>query len=187
MVLDIKELDVELQKMIDGDKLAISRPLVIGRPSRILIQCGADPDQSVTITKKVIDKSMRSEARDQNGRLIGNTGHGLTKEMLISAIKEFESPLLIFRGRQDNSLLIITDVKDQKNRSIVIAIELERQEGFTKMISIRSIYGRDNLSFYISSNIDDGNLLAAKKNKADELLRSIGKSYPKENTFISFE
>ena len=29
--------------------------------------------------------------------------------------------------------------------------------------------------------------LAAKKEKADEFLRSMGKSYPEENTFISFK
>ena len=29
-------------------------------------------------------------------------------------------------------------------------------------------------------------LLAVNKEKADDLLRSIGKSYPKENTFICF-
>ena len=70
--------------------------------------------------------------------------------------------------------------------TIVIAIELERVEGFSKVISIRSIYGRDNIDSYISTNIDNNNLLAARKEKADELLRSIGKSYPKENTFISY-
>ena len=43
-----------------------------------------------------------------------------------------------------------------------------------------------DLSFFVGDNIEKGNLLAANKKKADGLLRSIGKSYPKENTFISF-
>ena len=67
-----------------------------------------------------------------------------------------------------------------------MAIELDRQEGFSEVNSIRSLYGRDNFSFFISDRIDSGKLLAVNKEKADDLLRSIGKSYPKENTFISF-
>ena len=68
----------------------------------------------------------------------------------------------------------------------MVAIELDRGEGFTQVISIRSVYGRDNLAYFIEDNIKKDNLIAMNKQKADELLRSIGKSYPKENTFISY-
>ena len=175
-----------LRKIIDGDKIACSRPLVVGKPSKILSECGAKAEQDITITKKVIDKAMRPEVRDENGRLLGNTGHGLTEDMLICSIREIESPTLIFKGRQDGSLLVITGVADHKGRNIVVAIEFDRQEAFMRVNSIRSVYGRDNLSSFIGENIDKGKLLAVNKRKADELLRSIGKSYPKENTFISF-
>ena len=68
----------------------------------------------------------------------------------------------------------------------MVAIELDRGEGFTQVISIRSVYGRDNLAYFIEDNNKKDNLIAMNKQKADELLRSIGKSYPKENTFISY-
>lgn len=67
-----------------------------------------------------------------------------------------------------------------------IKVQDDRQVGFTQVNSIRSMYGRDNLDYFIGENIENGNLLAANKRKAEELLRSIGKSYPEENTFISF-
>ncbi|MBQ9359883.1 MAG: hypothetical protein IJT96_02470 [Lachnospiraceae bacterium] len=117
--------------------------------------------------------------------MVGNTGHGLTEDLIVDAIMELESPTLIFKGRQDGSLLVITSIVDQKDRNIVVAIEFDRQEGFTNVNSIRSLYGRENLDFFVGENIENGNLLAANKEKADELLRSIGKSYPEENTFIS--
>ena len=41
------------------------------------------------------------------------------------------------------------------------------------------------MAYFIETNKENGNLLAANKEKADGLLHSIGKSYPKENTFIS--
>jgi len=180
------EFRTELKKMIEGDKTLASRPLVVGKPSRILSECGANAEQNITITKKVIDKAMRPEIRDEEGRMVGNTGHGLTEELIIQSIMELESPAMIFKGNNKESLLVITSVEDQKGRNVVVAIEFDRQEGFSKVNSVRSLYGRDNLSFFVGDNIEKGNLLAANKKKADGLLRSIGKSYPKENTFISF-
>ena len=182
----IETLEEDLHKAIKSNKQVISRPIRVGKASYVLSQCGVKADQDITITKKVISKAMRCENRDENRRLVGNTGHGLTETHIVSAIKELESPIMIFRGRNEKSLLVITSILDLKGRHIVIAMECERQEGFTSVTSIRSIYGRDNLAFFIGENIENGNLLAAKRKEADELLRSIGKSYPKENTFISF-
>ncbi|MBQ2610299.1 MAG: hypothetical protein II586_08075 [Butyrivibrio sp.] len=86
----------------------------------------------------------------------------------------------------EGSILAITSVKDGRGRNVVVAIELDRGEGFTQVISIRSVYGRDNLAYFIEDNNKKDNLIAMNKQKADELIRSIGKSYPKENTFISY-
>ena len=93
---------------------------------------------------------------------------------------------MIMKGRIEGSILAITSVKDGRGRNVVVAIELDRGEGFTQVTSIRSVYGRDNLAYFIEDNIKKDNLIAMNKQKADELLRSIGKSYPKENTFISY-
>lgn len=181
-----KEFERKLFKMIEGDKVECSRPLVVGSPSEAMIKCGAKGNEAITITKSVIDKAMRPEIRDNDGRLKGNTGHGLTAVLLINAIKELESPTMIMKGRIEGSILAITSVKDGRGRNVVVAIELDRGEGFTQVISIRSVYGRDNLAYFIEDNIKKDNLIAMNKQKADELLRSIGKSYPKENTFISY-
>ena len=185
MIFD--EFKNDLRKVISGDGQGISSPIKVGRPSSILVYCGADAESDITVTKSVIDKAMRPEIRDENGRLVGKTGHGLTEELIIQAIKELDSPILIFKGKKEGTILVITGVYDQKNRSVVIAVDFHKVEGFTQVNSIRSLYGRDKLLQYIEENIEQGNLIAAKKQKADELLRSIGKSYPKENTFISCE
>ncbi len=176
----------DLKTLIDGNKRAESRPLAVGKPSQVLYRCGAKAEQDITVTKRVIDKAMRPEIRDEDGRLVGKTGHGLSEDTIIRAIFELDSPAMIFRGRHEKTLLLVTGVLDQKDRNIVVVIEVDRQEAFTRVNSIRSVYGRDELSFFISNNLENGCLLAANRKKADELLRSIGKSYPEENTFISF-
>ena len=182
-----EEFRDNLRKLLEGDKAIASSPLIVGRPSTILTECGAKAEQDITITKKIIDKAMRPEIRDENGRMTGNTGHGLTETQIIAALIELECPIMVFKGRQESSILVITNILDYKRRNIVVAIELGKIEGFNQVNSIRSLYGRDNILKYIGDGIESGNLLAARKQKADELLRSIGKSYPKENTFISYE
>lgn len=181
-----KELSINLIRMLSGKDNQNSCPLVVGKPSKILSECGANREYDITVTKKVIDKAMRAEVRDAKGRMIGNTGHGLSVDHIVRSIQELDSPTFVFKGRQTGSLLVVTSVKDCNKRNIVIAIKLNKQEGFSMVNSIRSIYGRDRMAYFIETNMENGNLLAANKEKADELLHSIGKSYPEENTFISF-
>lgn len=61
------------------------------------------------------------------------------------------------------------------------------QKGFDFINDIRSVYGRDNFEQFLQSNLEKGNLIAINKEKVNEMLCSIGKWYPKENTFISFD
>ena len=180
----IKDYEQQIKTII-GDAKIRNKPLILGTPSKALIACGAHQNQNITITYKVIKKSMMPEIRNEEGKLTGNTGHELTEEMLIKAIAELEKPTMIFRGGDESSLIVVTDLLDKKSRNIIIALRLDREEAFSLVTSIRSIYGRDNFPFFVEKNMNEGNLMAVKKEKADEMLRSIGKWYPKENTFIS--
>lgn len=173
--------------LLNGDKKLASRPLVIGRTPYSLALCGADVNLMLTINKKVINKAMRPEIRDENGKLIGKTGHGLTEDNVVQALNKIKNPTMIFKGTHDNSLLVITDIKDFNDRNIVVAVELNKKDGFETVNQILSPYGRDNLAEYIEKNISKGNLIAVNKEKAKQMLHSIEKWYLKENTFISFD
>ncbi len=170
-----KELREKLQALLSGGRSASDKPLVLGSPAPVLAGCGVDVSKTITITKKVLVKAMRPEIRDASGRLIGNTGHGLSLNMVLEAIIELDNPAMIFKGNRIDSLLVITAVVDGIGRNIVVALELNHKEGFTEVNSIRSLYGRDNLAFFIEDNKKSGKLLAHNKEKADNLLRSIGK------------
>lgn len=176
-----------LHSLINGDRKLASKPLVIGKTPYSLAICGANSNLLLTINKKVINKALRPEVRDENGKLVGKTGHGLSEDNIIQALNEIKNPAMIFKGSHDNSLLVITNIKDINNRNIVVAVELNKKEGFETVNQILSPYGRDNLSEYIEKNIDNGNLIAINKEKANEMLHSIEKWYLKENTFISFD
>lgn len=182
-----KEFEAKLHALLNGDRRVASAPLIVGTTTNALAICGANGDLPLTISKKVIDKAMRPEIRNESGRLTGKTGHELTEEQIANALNELKNPTMIFKGSHEDSLLAITEIEDNKGRNIVVAIDLDKEENFRVVNSIRSSYGRDNLSNFLDKNIENGNLLAVNNKKADKMLRSIGKSYPKENTFISFD
>ena len=182
-----KQFAKSLKKLLKGDVRVASRPLIIGKTTNALAICGADENLELTITKKVIDKAMRPEVRDKKGKLDGKTGHGLSDSQIKKALNELKNPALIFKGSQESSLLVVTSIKDEIERNVVVAVKLNKKENFQTVNSVRSPYGRDNLDWFINDNIEKGNLLAVNIEKANELLRSIEKSYLKENTFISFD
>lgn len=120
---------------------------------------------------------------------------GKTPESLIVCGADKKSDLTIkkkvidkcMRPELHNSLIVLTEIKDSKDRNIVVAVDLEQEENFRTVNSIRSLYGRDNLADFIDKNMRAGKIIAANEEKADKLLHSIGKSYPKENSIISFD
>ncbi|MBQ6734681.1 MAG: hypothetical protein IJR00_07215 [Lachnospiraceae bacterium] len=177
----------ELQHLLDGKQAALSRPLRVGTMPNALVACGAEKDRTVTITKRVIDKAMRQEIRDQYGKLRGRTGHGITKEQLVDALMGIKTPVIVFRGKREDSMLIITSVKDNMGRNLAVALDLRREEGFEVVSSIRSIHGRENVERFIRDSIGEGRLLAINIDKTDDMLRSIEKRYLKENTYASFD
>ena len=153
----------------------------------VIAICGADEIMDLTIKKSVIDKCLRPEIRDENNRLIGKTGYGLTTQQLIYALDNIKKPLMIFKGSHKNSLIVVTDIKDNINLKIVVAIELNQKEGFQEINKVTSTYGRNDFVSYFNRQVVNGNLLAINTKKVDDLLHSIEKKYLKKNTIINFD
>lgn len=74
------QFEKNLHSLLNGDKKLASRPLFVSKTANVLAICGADGNLPLTITKKVIDKVLRPEIRDENGRLTGKTGHDLSEK-----------------------------------------------------------------------------------------------------------
>lgn len=176
-----------LHKLLSGDKALASQPLTVGKTPLALSICGANGDLDLTIKKSVVDKCLRPEVRDENGKLKGKTGHGLTEEQLLQALNGVKSPAMVIEGSRDGSLIAVTDLKDQQDREIIVAVELNKKSGFQEVNQISSAYGRENFADFLDRQMEQGKIIAVNEEKANEMLLSIGKKYPKENTFISFD
>ncbi len=177
----------DLHALLAGDPRVASQPLVIGATPYALVICGADEHLSLTVTKSVIEKAMRPEIRDENGRLSGKTGHDLTEQQVLDVAEAIRHPIMVLKGSHEDSLVLVTEVNDNRGRNIVVAVDLNRQNGFISVNRISTLFGRDNLSLYLQNCLEKNMVLAADSKKADDLLRSIGLSLPEENTIISFD
>ena len=182
-----KNFKDNLHRLLNGNRQLASRPLVIGKTPYALSICGANGELPLMITKKVIDKCMRPEIRDSNGKRLKNSGHFLEENQLAAALASIKEPVMVLKGSLDNTFVAITDLKDNQDKEIIIAVEIDKIGDVGKINSISSVYGKINFSTYIQTNIQKNNVLAINIEKADRLLLSIGVDFPEANTFISFD
>ena len=182
-----------LHKLLHSEKRIMrklaSRPLVIGKTPYIFAACdkNVNANNDLTITKGVIDKCMRPEMRDENGKRLKKSGHYLKEEQLIEVLKSLKAPVMVLKGSIDNTFVAITEFKDDKDKEIIVPIEINKVGDVDVINSVSTAYGKDDFSIYIRDNIHENNLIAVNIEKANEMLLSIGVDFPEANTFISFD
>lgn len=154
--------------------------LHVGNTSNALAISGANQELEVVISPKTIVKCM-SEAEEHYH------GHGLSQAIMEQLPRELRNPVMVFKGSTENSLVAITELKDKELREIMVAVSLSEKSKRHEVNRISSAYGRKNMTNYLKSQIEQGNLLSANKEKANEMLQSAGLQLPLEETFISFD
>ena len=154
--------------------------LHIGKTPNALAIVGADKKLDIVIAPRTIVKCMANPEEHYHG-------HDLSQSIMEQIPQELRNPVMIFKGSQRNSLVTITELKDSQNRGVMIAISLSEKNGFSEVNRISSIYGRNNMTNYLKAQIEQGNLIAANKEKANKMLHSAGLQLPLENTFIGFD
>lgn len=178
-----------LHSLLDGDKKLASRPLVVGKTPNIFAVCdkNVSTNNDLVIAKKVVEKCMRPEMRDENDKLIGKTGHGLTEELLKDTLSSIKTPIMILKGSKDNSAVAVTDLIDNQGRKIIVTVEFNKMGSVGNINSVTSAYGRTDFNEYLERQIERGNMVAINTEKADKLPLSIEKWYLKANTVINFD
>jgi len=164
----------------------INKPLTIGTTPNSLIICGASADLDLTISKKVVDKCLRPEIRDENGKLADKTGHGLDEDKLFKALEQIKNPILIIKGNRPDSLVVVTDLQDSIERQVLVSILLNKRGSSAQIHEVTSAYGRSEFKDYIEEQVKKGNIIAMNNKKAEKLFQSIGKKYPEPKTIIGF-
>ena len=180
-----KAFESNLHSVIQNNT-KLNKPLNIGSTPNALVICGADPQLDFTLSKGVIDKCLKPEIRDESGKLKGKTGHGLTEEQLLTALDNVKNPTMILKGNRPNTLVVISDYKDNDDRQMIVAVSLNKRGNSAEINDVSSVYGRKNFSDYVEQQSEKRNILAMHNEKANKLFQSIGKKYPEPDKFISF-
>ena len=175
--------DLEFAQKIDeflNNNNCNTQPLRVGHTPFSLIICGANANLEVGISRETIIKCMSNSDDHYHG-------HELTKELIASLPQSIRDPIMIFKGSHNNSLLLVTELKDKYNKEIVVPIELSSRKARTFINRITSAYGKKNIENYIFNQLQQQNLLAINKEKANKLIQSLGLRLPPEESFICYD
>ena len=186
---EFKNFSQQLYSLLSGrmKKSDTSKPLIVGKTPNSLVICNANKNNNIIITKKVIDKCIKPEMRNYDGKRLRGSGHGLNTEQLLLSIKSLTNPIMVLKGSVDNSLVAITELKDSQNREIIVPVSLNKQGFASEINEIVSVYGREEFSKYIKDQIEKGNVVSVHKEKAEEFLRRKGVDFPSPESFISYD
>lgn len=67
---------------------------------------------------------------------------------------------MILKGSLDRTFAAVTDFKDDKDKEIIIAVEINKSRAFGEVNKISSVYGREDFPQYIKDNLKANNIIA---------------------------
>ena len=176
-----------LSKLLAGDSQVASKPLLIGVTPNAIDCCIEKKGLDLVITKAVIKKCMRAEVRDEEGKQIKKSGHGLTEQQLNDIAWAIKRPVMIIKGSQPDSLAVMTDLKDSEDRYIFAFIAIDQAGATANVNMISSTYGRNNLEDYLQRCAENDKILAINKEKVNDVCLSIGGHFSEATALINFD
>ena len=153
-------------------KMKSSEHFELGQTPAVLRELGAD-SLPVIMSQDVMVK-------------ITGRKHNISTDEIKNIPGAIADPIMVFKSATvDNAYLVMTELTDKSGNDVVVALHLNRKQGFNKVNRIASVYGKDNVGRFIEKQTSIGNLKYIDKNKSQEWLRSRGLRLPKLNTILS--
>lgn len=176
----IKAASDAFAKQVDAWRegvLPVKESLSLGNTPDALVQSGA-PQLPLKMDQSVLRKITGP---------LKNGGHELGDDLVKQLPTQLNDPLLVFKSRsQPNSLVVITEMTDQKQNPIIVAVRMNAKEKYYEVNKIASAYGKRGVESFLQKHIDEGNLLYANKEKAAEWLQLRGLQLPPVEPSNSF-
>lgn len=182
-----KRFRKSLSKLLSGETQIASKPLLIGVTPNAVDCCIKSKGLNFVITKSVIKKCMRSEIRDELGKQIPKSGHGLTEQQLNDIVWAIKRPVMVLKGSKPDTLAVMTDLVDGEDRFIFAFIAIDQEGAIAQVNKILSIYGRNNLMEYLKDCFEKNRVIAINKDKVDDVCLSIGGHFSKATAPINFD
>lgn len=112
--------------------------------------------------------------------------HNLSIQELKELPKQLQKPIMALKGSHENSVVFVTDIKDFRNNEILISVDVDTA-GYKQSVNrVTSMYGKDNITNYLRTQLDNGNLIGCDKKRANQMLSTKGLQLPPATTFIDY-
>lgn len=172
----------EFSKYIEH-KLNPSDILKIGTTPYALQISGAK-SLPLNITQTTIENTMNPETVHIHGH---TSGHDISAETIKKLPSLIRKPIMVLQDKNSPNLTAILDEKDKQGRNIICRVVLDKKEAQYTVNRISSMYGKRELAEFLTKAFGEQRVVSMHKEKADELLHSIGCQSSKENSIISFD
>lgn len=113
--------------------------------------------------------------------------HDIPIEVLHGLPNAIRNPIIICKGKQKGSLVVVTELKDKKEDNIIVPIILNTKGKNTHVNRIASLYGKKNIQHFLNDLVNSNAILAINKEKADQLFLDTGCQLPQSTTIICFD
>lgn len=149
----------QINKFLNG-MLPNGQHLYLGRAKDILSNVDIE-DYFIIIEQSKLSLIMKDGVK--NGH-----SHGISRKNIEMIIKELKDPLYILISSSVNeSLVIVTNLKDNYNRLIIITIKINEKCEINNIYffahKVTSIYGKNNIEKFLMREKFKGNILFTKE------------------------
>ena len=156
--LDYELFSLQINNVLSGIYSKRDAVIVLRKTPKVLRDINIF-DLPITITQKHIYTII-----NKNGKYKNVNYHGLGERIIRQVPNSIKNPLFVLKSQtRDDSILIVTKLKDMNHRPIVVSIKINGK-GQIKNIQIdsnvmTSVYGRNNYDKFMRKNKMLGNIL----------------------------
>lgn len=126
------------------------------------------------LKKRNLNKSIRDSGNNEH-----YSAHSISRSIVEKLPALLQDPVLVVVG--ENRIAVIADekvdTKREKNAPLLIGIDPDSSVDGKSAYEIMSIYGRENFANYLDLRAEDSKILVGNQEKAEALLRDVGKLY----------
>ena len=156
-----KQVDTWLSGSMKADEY-----FKLGETPVVLQEIGAD-NQPLVMSYSVM------------GRITG-LKHNISIDEIKNIPQAVNDPIMVFKSATvDNAFVVLTELKDKSENDVVVAIHMNKKQKHVFINRISSIYGKENVSYFVKKQFEAGNVKYMDKIKSQNWSQSRGLQLPK--------
>lgn len=173
-----KDFSQTIDEFLNG-KINPYAQIFVCKTTEAMKICGAD-DLDVIINQSTLRKIMSTDSSKYKHP------HNLDANIVKSIPAELSNPIMILKGSEASSIVLISNLTDEKNQNIIISCRLNSDKSIYEVNQITSIYPKDNIKNYIDKQLRSNNLIGCNKKIANSMLKSLGLQSSKVEASIDY-